>query len=87
MTNKQNFIFGRHDSKRHDEYFEIVDSACARLLKVSVDLIEDLVALDKGDQESEDFENDILNLFADIGKSRSDVIMRLNVHLKAMGRK
>ena len=83
MTNNQNLIFGRHDSDRHDEYFAIVNATYNKINLALSDYRQDLIAISKGDQESEDFDDDILNLFSDIEKNHGDVLLSIGRHLAA----
>ena len=85
MTNKQNFIFGRHDSKRHDEYFDVVDTYYLRLVRLEDEFLDDLTGLSDGSQETEDMDEDATNLFDDLRTQRAKIGQKIAAHRKAMG--
>lgn len=85
MTNKQNFIFGRHDSERHDEYFGLVNTYYLDLVRRENEFVANLAGLNDGSQESQDFGEDLLNLFDDLRTQRAKIGQKIAAHRKAMG--
>ena len=85
MTNKQNFIFGLHDSERHDEYFGIVNTYYLDLVRLENEFLANLAGLNDGSQESEDFDEDANSLFDDLRTQRTKIGQKISAHRKAMG--
>ena len=85
MTNKQNLIFGRHDSDRHDEYFGLVNTYYLDLVRRENEFISGLAAMNLADVSSKDLAEDALNLFDDLRTQRTKIGQKIAAHRKAMG--
>lgn len=80
-----NFIFGRHDSDRHDVYFSALNQFQTTLNQNYNRLARDCKTLHNQDQESEDFEDDIMNAVKDVEIARFKLAEKIRNHRRAMG--
>ena len=81
----QNFIFGRNDSDRHDVYFSVINQYYLRANRSYNRIRREIGTLDNNDQESEDFESDIMNAIKDLEEAKNRLGEKLDAHRKAMG--
>lgn len=81
----RNSIFGRDDSDRHDVYFSVINQYYLRANQSYNRLCREIGTLDNQDQESEDFEGDIMNAIKDLEKAKIQLGQKIDAHRKFMG--
>lgn len=79
------FIFGRHDSDRHDVYFSVLNQAHISLVQICHRVNRELGTLSNGDQESDDFDADIVSALKDVSDARAKLGSAIAKHRHLMG--
>ena len=85
MSNKQNFIFGRHDSDLHDQFFGVVNAYYLDLVRRENEYVGELSALNYLGGDVESLGEDAYNLFDDLRTQRAKIGQKIAAHRKAMG--